>query len=252
VLHDANLAKHGQQPLQRLRIASANPLLPTAKTQKAIHNLAIQSLDVNVFPIQPSAEISDHDDLLPDGVVSIALIGYSSRIGVEVFIQRPWRSRSIVLEKVKSWFITLSECQAKHAKLCRVAVVQMPMNSGAAINTRHSPGSGIVSELMRNDAGGDTHGSNNIGKIRAQLLHKGLLVAGAGQEPAVKRERVERTEEAQTMDDLTNKRVDRNHALRFQLPEGNVNGPPIGAGIMKAIIGKINTFPDAHSGVAHQ
>jgi hypothetical protein len=54
------------------------------------------------------------------------------------------------------------------------------------------------------------------------------------------------------MDDLTNKRVDRNHALSFQLPEGNVNGPPIWAGIMKAIIGKINTFPDAHSGVAHQ
>jgi hypothetical protein len=89
VLHDANLTKHGQQPLQRLRIASANPLLPTAKTQKAIHNLAIQILDVNVFPIQPSAKISDHDDLLPDGVVSIALIDYSSRIGVEVFIQRP-------------------------------------------------------------------------------------------------------------------------------------------------------------------
>lgn len=62
---------------------------------------------------------------------------------------------------------------------------------------------------------GDTHGSDNIGKIRAQLLHKGLLVAGAGQEPAVKRERIERTEETQTMDDLTNKRVDRNHALRF-------------------------------------
>jgi len=31
-----------------------------------------------------------------------------------------------------------------------------------------------------------------------------------------------------------------------------VNGQPIRAGIMEAIIGKINTFPDAHSGVAHQ
>src|SRR5579862_6814326 len=53
-----------------------------------------------------------------------------------------------------------------------------------------------VPELVRNDARGDTHGSNDIGKIRAQLLHQGLLVAGAGQEPAVKREWVERTEEA--------------------------------------------------------
>ena len=109
-----------------------------------------------------------------------------------------------------------------------------------------------VPELVRNDAGGDTDGSDNIGKVRTQLLDKGLLVAWAGQEPAVKREWVERTEEAQTMNDLTNKRVDRDHALGLQLPERNVNRPPIRAGIMEAIIGKINTFPDAHSGVAYQ
>jgi hypothetical protein len=49
---------------------------------------------------------------------------------------------------------------------------------------------------MRDDAGGDTRGSDNIGKVRAQLLDKGLLVAGAGQESAVEREWVEGTEEA--------------------------------------------------------
>ena len=48
-----------------------------------------------------------------------------------------------------------------------------------------------VPELVRDDAGGDTHGSDNIGKIRTQLLDKGLLVAGAGQESAVEREWVE-------------------------------------------------------------
>src|SRR5580700_10527231 len=89
MLHDAYLAKHGQQPLQRLRIASANPLLPTAKAQKAIHKLAIQSRDVNVFLLQPPAEIGDYDDLLSDGVVSVTLIGYSGRIVVEVRTQRP-------------------------------------------------------------------------------------------------------------------------------------------------------------------
>ena len=83
------------------------------------------------------------------------------------------------------------------------------------------------------------------------MLDKGLLVARTGQEPAVKRERVERTEEAQTMNDLTNKRVDRDHALRLQLPERNVNGPPIRAGVREAILGKIGAFPDAHSGGAH-
>ena len=46
-------------------------------------------------------------------------------------------------------------------------------------------------ELVRNDAAADADGSDNIGKVRTQLLDKGLLVARASQEPAVKRERVE-------------------------------------------------------------
>jgi hypothetical protein len=84
-----------------------------------------------------------------------------------------------------------------------------------------------VPELVRNDAGGDTDGGHNIGKVRTQLLDKGLLIARASQKPAVKREWVERAEEAQTMNDLANKRVDRHHALSLQLPDRNVNGPPI-------------------------
>ena len=88
-LHNACLAKHGQQSLQGLRIASSNPLRPMAMSQKSIHNLAVQSLDIHVFMLQPPAEIGNHDDLLSDGVVSVALIGYSGRIGVEVFTQRP-------------------------------------------------------------------------------------------------------------------------------------------------------------------
>jgi hypothetical protein len=83
------LAKHGQQSLQGLGIASANPLLPTAKAQKSIHNFAVQSPDRDVFLLQPPAEIGDYDDLLPDGVVSVTLIGYDGRICVEVFTQRP-------------------------------------------------------------------------------------------------------------------------------------------------------------------
>ena len=54
------------------------------------------------------------------------------------------------------------------------------------------------------------------------------------------------------MDEFTDKRVDRDHALGFQLAERNVNRPSIRAGIMEAVIGKIDTFPDAHSGMAQQ
>jgi hypothetical protein len=89
MLHNAYLAKHGQQSLQGLRIAPANPLLPTAKAQKSIHGLAVQSLDSNLFLLQPSAEIGDYDDLLLDRVWSIALFAYSGRINVEMFTQRP-------------------------------------------------------------------------------------------------------------------------------------------------------------------
>ena len=88
-LHNAFLAKHGQQSLQRFRIASADPLLPAAKPQESIHHLAVQSLDIDMFLLQPSTEIGDYDDLLSDRVRAIALFGHSGRIGVEVFTQRP-------------------------------------------------------------------------------------------------------------------------------------------------------------------
>jgi hypothetical protein len=46
-------------------------------------------------------------------------------------------------------------------------------------------------------------------KVRTQLLDKSVLVAGAGQESAVEREWIERTEEAQTMNEFTDERVHR-------------------------------------------
>ena len=52
-----------------------------------------------------------------------------------------------------------------------------------------------VPELVRNDAGADADSGDNIGKVGTELLDEGLLVARAGQKPAVKREWVERTEE---------------------------------------------------------
>jgi len=53
-------------------------------SQKSIHNIVVQSVDSDVLLLQPPAEIGNSDDLLSDGVVSVALIGYSGGIGVEV------------------------------------------------------------------------------------------------------------------------------------------------------------------------
>jgi hypothetical protein len=90
LFHDALLAKHGQQPLQRFRFASADPLLPTAKPQVLLHNVAVQVPDIEMFLFQPAAEIGNYYDLLSDRVVSIALFGNSGCIGIEVFAQRPF------------------------------------------------------------------------------------------------------------------------------------------------------------------
>jgi hypothetical protein len=88
-LHNACFAKHGQQPPQRFRIASANPLLSTAKAQKSIHSFAVQMPGSKPLLLQPTAEIGDYDNLLSDRVVTIALFGHSGCIGVQVFAQRP-------------------------------------------------------------------------------------------------------------------------------------------------------------------
>src|ERR1019366_10504873 len=60
----------------------------------------------------------------------------------------------------------------------------------------NSPGSGIVSKLVRNDVGGNTDGSGDIVKVGAQSFHQGLLAAVACQQPAVGGEGIERAEEA--------------------------------------------------------
>jgi hypothetical protein len=87
--HDTFLAKHRQQSLQRFRFASADQVLPAARSQESTHNLDVQGLDIDVFLFQPAAEIGHEHDLLPDRVVSVALFGNSHRIGIEVLIQRP-------------------------------------------------------------------------------------------------------------------------------------------------------------------
>jgi hypothetical protein len=54
------------------------------------------------------------------------------------------------------------------------------------------------------------------------------------------------------MNEFTDERVHRDHPLGLQLAKRNVDRPPVRADIVQAIIGKINTLPDAHSGVAQQ
>jgi hypothetical protein len=87
-LHDAFLAKQGQHPIQCFRVAPTKVLLPTPKAQESVHDLLVHRLYLDVFVLQPPAEIGDGDDLPSDRVVSIALFGDGGRVGVAVFAQR--------------------------------------------------------------------------------------------------------------------------------------------------------------------
>ena len=87
-IHNAFLAKQGKHPIQRFRVAATNRLLSVTMAQESIHHLVVQSLNRNLFVLQPAAEIGDDDDLPSDRVVSVALFGDKVRVGVEVFAQR--------------------------------------------------------------------------------------------------------------------------------------------------------------------
>ena len=54
------------------------------------------------------------------------------------------------------------------------------------------------------------------------------------------------------LDEITDKRVYRDHSFRLQLAEGHVNCPAIRTDIVEAITGKVGTFTDAHTGMAQQ
>jgi len=84
LFHNARLAKHEQQSTQCFPIASADPMLPASKLQEPIHDRVVQIEQCKTFLFKPSAEIGDYDDLLSDRVVSIALLGNTGCISVEI------------------------------------------------------------------------------------------------------------------------------------------------------------------------
>jgi hypothetical protein len=101
--------------------------LSTPKAQESVHDLLVQGLYLDVFALQPPAEIGDGDDLPTDRVRSIALFGDSGCVGVEVFAQRTlakpfngaWEGEELVYHP--------SRMPTEGRKLCRDGVAEMPM-----------------------------------------------------------------------------------------------------------------------------
>ena len=72
------------------------------------------------------------------------------------------------------------------------------------------------------------------------------------QEPSVVRHRFQRAEEAQSMNEIADEGINRNHAFRFELAQRYVDRPLVRAYGVQAVIGEVNTLADAHAGVAKQ
>ena len=109
-----------------------------------------------------------------------------------------------------------------------------------------------MSKLVGNDAGGYADGSGNFLQVGPQLFDQGLLAVGTRQQPTVKRQGIERAEEAQPLYKLTYERIYRDHSFRLQLAKRYVNRPTIRADIPEAIIGNVGAFTNTHTGMAQQ
>src|SRR5438094_36362 len=116
----------------------------------------------------------------------------------------------------------------------------------------NSPGHGIVTKLVRDDAGGKAERMTDLMQVIAELTNECLFRTRTGQKPSIDRQRIKRTKELEASDEFTHKGIHGDHTFCFEFPEWHVNGPLIRAGRAQAIEGQIGTLTDAHAGVANQ
>jgi hypothetical protein len=86
-----------------------------------------------------------------------------------------------------------------------------------------------MSQLMRNDAGGEAERVADLMQVITELTNERFFGAGAGQESSIGRQRVEGTKESEALDEFTYKRIHRDHTFGFELAEGHMNRPLLGA-----------------------
>src|SRR5690242_1421684 len=109
-----------------------------------------------------------------------------------------------------------------------------------------------MSKLVWDDAGGDTRGSTDLVQVEAQLANQGVPALGTSQQVAIEGQGIERTEETEALDEFTDEGVYGDHSFCLQLAERHVNRPTIRSDVTGTIPGKVDTFPDAHTGMAQQ
>src|SRR5258708_13558960 len=89
-------------------------------------------------------------------------------------------------------------------------------------------------------------------QVIAKVAEERVFGARTGQEPSIGRQRIQRTKEAEALDEFAHKGIYGDHTFRFEFAERHVNRPLTWAGGAKAVEGQIGTLTDAHAGVADQ
>lgn len=107
-------------------------------------------------------------------------------------------------------------------------------------------------QLMRDDTGGQSCRVTDQMQVIAKAREKRNSRSMPGQKSSVIRQRIQRTKEAQSMNEITGESIDRDHAFRFELAQGYVDGPLARAYGVQAVIREVNALSDAHAGVSKQ
>src|ERR1700724_379464 len=106
-----------------------------------------------------------------------------------------------------------------------------------------------MSQLVRDNSGGDTDGGDGVSPYPAQVVDEWVATSGPGQKKAVGWEWVLRAQQTETMDQFADEGIHRDHALGFRLDERHMDDPGLWAYHRKTIKGQVRALPDAHAGV---
>ena len=92
-------------------------------------------------------------------------------------------------------------------------------------------------ELVGDDICGESEGVADLMKVIAELTTRSHFASGTRQKPSIGRQRIQRAEEAQALDEITDEGIDGDHAFGLEFAEGDMNGPLVGPCGAQAVIG---------------
>jgi hypothetical protein len=109
-----------------------------------------------------------------------------------------------------------------------------------------------VPHLVGDDIGGKGDGVADHVQVLAKPRKETGFSSRPGQQPSIGGQRIERAEEAQTVNEIADEGIDGDHAFGLELAEGNMDRSLFRSCGSQAVIRQIDAFADTHAGVAEQ